>query len=86
MARRKVSVTPPTQAELDLATFTASPEGRRTIWQLLNYCGVFQVSLADTPELTAFNEGKRSVGLRLLSDMTRIDPNYLTTMIKEQGQ
>lgn len=86
MARKKQELTSPTQAELDLIAFTATPEGRRTIWGLLTYCGVFQVSLGATPELTAFNEGKRSVGLRLLSDLTRIDPNYLTTMIKEQGQ
>jgi hypothetical protein len=46
-----------------------SPGGRDIVHALLRYCGIGQTSMAETSEQTAFNEGKRAVGLYLLSMM-----------------
>lgn len=42
-----------------------SPAGRRTLYNILAFCGVFQQTFDPDPYKTAYNEGRRSVGLAL---------------------
>lgn len=44
-------------------------DGRAWVWDHLSMCGVFQSSYAPEPTDTAFNEGRRSIGLRLIADL-----------------
>ncbi|MGF1877273.1 hypothetical protein L4D77_18365 [Photobacterium frigidiphilum] len=49
---------------------------RAWIWRILESSGVLASSYRDTnPHGTAFNEGKRSVGLGILDDIIAADPN-----------
>lgn len=57
--------------------------GRRVVWRLLGEAGVFRTSMASTPALTAFNEGRRSAGLALLADISRLCPERYAEMQRE---
>lgn len=67
----------------DLAKVLESPQGRRFVWRLLTLCGVFQSSFEDNYGATSFNEGRRSVGLRLLSEVTDLNPEHYVLMMQE---
>jgi hypothetical protein len=58
----------------------ADRRGRRVVWWLLADAGVFRSSMGATPELTAFNEGRRSTGLALLADVSRLCPERFAEM------
>jgi len=58
----------------------ADRRGRRVVWRLLSDAGVFRASMAATPELTAFNEGRRATGLALLADISRLCPERFAEM------
>lgn len=81
------------QANLDedhanLMTFMLRhPLGRAYIWAELVQCGVFTASFAgERPHTTAFNEGRRDIGLRLLNDVLAFDANALTVMKAEDTE
>ena len=57
-------------------------DGRRTIWWLLEQCGVFRSSFTGT-ESTFFNEGQRNVGLILIADINAICPEQYLVMLTE---
>lgn len=46
-----------------------TPDGREWMWDLLASCGVFSQSYAGDTHDTAFNEGRRSVGLAVFADL-----------------
>lgn len=48
------------------------PEGRRMVWNLLNvHCNYFGGSFTGEQNTTAYNEGKRGVGISLVLDLQR---------------
>ena len=59
--------------------------GRLVAWWLLEQAGVFRTSFAGTAEHTAFNEGRRDLGLRLLNRVMDVDADAYGLMVKEQG-
>ena len=59
--------------------------GLRIVWSLLGKSGVFRSSMAGSPELTAFNEGRRDIGLALLADVKRLSPENYALMQSEQA-
>lgn len=71
------------QQQNDLETVLASGQGRRLIWRLLEYAGVFRSSFAADPSISAFNEGRRDTGLFLLGEIERVEPGALGAMMKE---
>ena len=61
-----------------------SVAGRRVLWGLLERAGVYRASfMAGLPDQTAFNEGRRSEGNRLLADILRLEPELYLTMQRE---
>lgn len=52
----------------------ASQQSALIAWFVLESAGIFQTSFTGNSE-TFFREGKRSVGLRLLAELERIDPS-----------
>lgn len=75
------------RADNDLRGLMASEAGRRIVWRLLEKCNIFRLSF--NPSLselgvTAFNEGKRQVGLELLSDVQRVAEGEYLLMLKER--
>lgn len=68
----------------DLRAVMSTAEGRRFIWKMLGDAGVFSPTfIAGAPDVSAFNEGARNVGLRLLGDITSEAPEQYLIMQKE---
>ena len=59
--------------------------GRRWVWSLLEKGGVYRSSMGDTPYWTAFNEGRRDMGLHILADVMRLTPTLYPTMQAENA-
>jgi len=57
--------------------------GRAFYWRLLQLCGVFQSSFNHSGSITAFNEGQRNIGLKLLADLNEAAPEAYVTMMRE---
>ena len=67
----------------DLRTILKQPYGRRFVWRWLERAGVFHQSfIQGEPDSTAFNEGRRSLGNALLSEVLEIRPESYMEMMK----
>jgi hypothetical protein len=74
------------QEVADFQWLMADPRGRRIVWRQLAAAGVFQSSFDPTAMNMAFNEGRRSEGLRLLAQVHELGPDLYVTMMKEQSK
>lgn len=74
------------QAAEDLRELLAQPAGRRTLWRLLGLSGVYRLSFSGDAAATAFNEGRRSVGLQLLADIEAAAPRAYAALRDENTQ
>lgn len=73
-------------ADSDLKWMLSEPAGRRFLWKLMSDCGVFKSSFHPSSQIY-FNEGVRSVGLNILSDLTRLAPEaFPQMMLENRGQ
>jgi hypothetical protein len=68
-----------------LSWLMADGRGRRFVWRLLGDAGLFRSSMAPTSEGTAFNEGRRALGLALLAAISRVCPARFAEM-QQEGQ
>lgn len=59
--------------------------GRAWINGLLEHCKVFHQTYAGNSNQTCFNEGVRSIGLKIMADIARVDPDKILTLFKENG-
>jgi hypothetical protein len=80
------------QAELDaiaeideLCWLMSNRRGRRFMWRLLSAAGIYQLSYAPGSDAmaTAFREGNRAGGLRLVALVTKHCPERFSEMQKE---
>ena len=71
------------QALADLRSVMGEPAGRRFMWGLLGDCGLYAASFNNSGSITAFNEGKRDIGLRLLARITQDCPEQYLAMQAE---
>lgn len=61
-------------------------EGRGFIWRILSACHIFVPSFdANNPHVTAYREGERNVGLRLLALVSAHAPKQYAQMTEEQA-
>jgi hypothetical protein len=60
--------------------------GRAEYWRRMDECGVFKQSMHDSATWTAFNEGRRSVGLHMLAEVTSRFPDLYLVMQQEATQ
>lgn len=68
----------------DLNNVLSSASGRRFIWRLLAQCGIFRRTwVQGEPDTTAFNEGLRDIGLKLLEDIEIARPGSYAQMHNE---
>ena len=81
--RQKSAKTTRLQRNEDVRWLMGEQRGRRFVWYLLAKAGLFRSSLASTAELTAFNEGRRDLGLAVLADLMRLCPEEYGRMQAE---
>jgi len=67
----------------DVNKVMSIPEGRRVIWDILCSCGIYRSSYSENCNQMAMLEGRRQVGLELL---TEIDSNHKELSIKMQRE
>ncbi len=66
----------------DIAAVLQNREGRRFIWRLLEAAGVFRTTMTGN-SWTYFNEGMRSLGLKVYADLMDACPDRLKEMWQE---
>lgn len=72
------------QNNADLLSWLGSPQGRRVFLRLLTQSGLWSSSYAESPTATAYNEGRRSVALALMTEAQRVTPELYSLALREQ--
>ena len=67
----------------DLKTVLKKPEGRRFVYKILSECGVFKASFSLNSMQTAFQEGRRDIGIALLKMLDEAEPQAYSQMLTE---
>ena len=57
--------------------------GRMWMWDHLAECSIFHQTFTSDPLTTAFNEGRRSIGLSVMADILRTCPDQYITAMRE---
>lgn len=70
----------------DIIALMLERQGRRIMFGLLARCGVYTSSFAGDPHLTAYNEGRRSVGVAYLDVLNTRCPDEFVLMLKEHRE
>lgn len=65
------------------ATIISTYEGRKFLWDLLATCGVWSASYG--PDM-AFREGQRDIGIRVMREISAVQPDVLHVMSMEFHQ
>ncbi len=74
------------KASDDLRAVLSSPNGRRFIWRLLKDCKIYEESFTGN-STTFYNEGRRSVGLKILDSVMKADVDmYLKMQLEHKGE
>jgi len=69
-----------------LAQLLSKPAGRLWLWELLSAAHMFQQSyVPGDPYATAFRDGERNLGLRVLSEAMSVSADDFVLMLKENG-
>lgn len=63
----------------------SSPAGRVWVLDILEHCNIFATSFSVNALQTAFREGQRDVGLRLLADIVSFSPDQYIQMMRESA-
>lgn len=71
------------QEQEDLKWLLAHRAGRRIAWRLMSEAGVFRSTFHTSGSVMAFNEGTRSQGIKLLTQIMATNPDAFTLMQKE---
>ena len=72
------------QNDDDMRALLSTPAGRRFFWRVLTQSGLYSSSYAESPTATAYNEGRRSVGLALMQEAQRVDAQRYAVALREQ--
>ena len=67
----------------DVKWVLSSQAGRRVLHKYLMDAGILVTSFNNSGSITAFNEGQRNMGLKLLADIEEADPEMYTLMRQE---
>jgi hypothetical protein len=70
----------------DFRKLLEQKEFRRFAWRYLCDCHVFKQTFDHSGSVTSFNEGKRSVGLKLMAEIVDSSPEAYLQMMKENQQ
>jgi hypothetical protein len=68
----------------DLRELLRYPFGRRFLWRMLGKCAVWKTSFHPSGQQFAANEGRRSVGVELMTNIIEADPQSWIDLQQEQ--
>ncbi len=68
----------------DLQSLLITPHGRRVLWHYISICGVFRSNFIPESNLMYYSGGQRNVGLRMLDDIIKTNPEMFMLMMKER--
>lgn len=54
----------------------AHEQSQRFLFDLLGECGVYRLSFNHSGSITAFNEGQRDIGQKIIARLVEADPTY----------
>jgi len=74
------------QAQLDLKTLMQLPHFRRFMFTVLAKSGMYRAAFHPHEGALQYSEGRRGLGIELLDDMLRIDPQIALDMTREQAK
>lgn len=66
-----------------LKVVLSSKEGRKYLYDLIDFCGMHRGGFTSNGSETFFKEGMRNVALKIFADIGRIDPDAYMKMIQE---
>lgn len=69
----------------DFKWLMTQKRARRYVWRLLEQAGVFRSSFTGDAQQTAFNEGQRNMGLRVLAMVHEHAPESYQLMLTEHN-
>lgn len=72
------------QEDKDLALIMETDYGRRLLYRILGLAGIYRDSFNQDSKVMAANCGARNIGLQILAEMQRVDPESYVTMLKER--
>lgn len=72
-----------TDAIDDLLWLMSDKRGRRIVWRLLSEAGIYQLTFTGDALTSAFKEGQRNQGLKLVAQITQHCPDRFSEMQKE---
>ncbi len=67
--------------DLDLSHVLDSPEGMRFIRRLLDRAGLFHTTFDPDPQVMAFREGGRNLGLAIVAMISQAKPDALADIL-----
>jgi len=65
----------------DLRAVLSTPEGKRVMWRILDFCGLYRNPLTNDQGVTGFNCGKQSVAQWLVDECISIHPKATADLI-----
>jgi hypothetical protein len=65
----------------DIRAILASKEGKRVMWRILEYCGLYRNSFAPQAKMTDFNCGVQSVAQWLIDECISANPKATGDLI-----
>lgn len=66
-------------------TFFSTEEGEAVLKDLMKSCFFFQTTVAPTPEVTYFNEGKRNVVMQII-ETAKLSPEKINKLVGQVQQ
>lgn len=67
----------------DLAKVLTAIEGRRTMWRLLEHCGVFETVWENSARIH-YNAGRQDVGHYIMQEIIKAEPEAFAKMMNEK--
>lgn len=73
-------------ARTDMEEQLSTPVGRRFLLRLLEQCGIYQVSQASEQRSRDLADGRREVGLWLISQIIEADPRAYSALLAQRAE
>lgn len=68
----------------DVEFVLRNTQSRRFLWWILQGCGIYGISY-DGKDASAFAEGQRNVGLKIIADISNVSPTAYPELLLEQA-